>query len=234
MARLLLVLRVEVAVAADAGHIVHGACHRSLDAHVGSGSVQSDASPSADADDANTLCVYLVMLRQEVNSRHKVLGVDVRRCRAARLTAALTCIGGVEGQGHKTSFGHPHGIESARLLLAGAKGATDGNSRESLTSHLLPLTSWNIQIGCEGQSVLCFKRHLPVVYLVTLWEHLVPLLRQFQFLHILFCFSLIVFLVASRQHSGCEHCCKYEFLHLSIFFPFLMIIPFVCSWANVP
>ena len=89
MSRLLLVLGVEVAIAADARHVVHRRGHRSLDARVGRSRVQGNASPSADADDADALGVHIVLFRQEVDSRHEVLRIDVGRSRTSRLAAAL-------------------------------------------------------------------------------------------------------------------------------------------------
>ena len=62
MARLFLVLAVEIAVATDAGHVVHRRYNSSLDACVGSGSIQCDATPTANADDANTFGIHIVLL----------------------------------------------------------------------------------------------------------------------------------------------------------------------------
>ena len=62
MARFLLVLAVEITITADAGHIIHRGGNGSLDAGIGSGSIQGNASPSADAYDANLLSIHIVLL----------------------------------------------------------------------------------------------------------------------------------------------------------------------------
>ena len=77
MARFLFVLAVEIAITADACHIIHRRSNGSLDAGVGSGSIQGDASPAADADDANLLSIHIILLGKEIHSRHEVLGIDV-------------------------------------------------------------------------------------------------------------------------------------------------------------
>ena len=77
MARLLLVLAVEIAVSAYASHIVHRGSNGSLDACVGSGCIQGNATPTADTDDANALGIHIIQLRQEVDSGHEVLRIDI-------------------------------------------------------------------------------------------------------------------------------------------------------------
>ena len=122
--------RIVVVVTADTRHVVHRRGYGSLDARVGSGSIQSDASPTADADDANLLSIHILLLRQEIDSSHKVLCVDVGRSRSTRFTTALTRIGRVESQRHETTLSHLHRIESTRLLLHGSKGTRNSNSRQ--------------------------------------------------------------------------------------------------------
>ena len=57
--------------------IIHRRGHGSLDACVGSGGIQGDTTPTADAYDAYLLGIDIVLFRQEVDGCHKVLGIDV-------------------------------------------------------------------------------------------------------------------------------------------------------------
>ena len=92
VARLLFVLAVVVAVAADTAHIVHGGGDGGLDTGVGSGSVESNATPATDADNTDAFGIDILQLGEVVDGGHKVLGVDVGRSRAAGFTAALAGI----------------------------------------------------------------------------------------------------------------------------------------------
>ena len=77
VAPLLIIESIVVVIAADAGHIIHRRGHGSLDACVGSGGIQGDTTPTADAYDAYLLGIDIVLFRQEVDGCHKVLGIDV-------------------------------------------------------------------------------------------------------------------------------------------------------------
>ena len=70
------------------------------------------------------------MQAQEVDRGAEVLGVDVGRSDVARAAATLAGVGGVKCQGGEPALGQGLGIETARLLLHRAKGATDGDGRE--------------------------------------------------------------------------------------------------------
>ena len=135
MASLLDVESVVVVVAADARHVVHRRGHCGLDARVGCRSVEGNAAPAADADDANAVCIYIFLFRQEIDSSHEVLGIDVGRGCATRLTAALAGIGRVEGQCHKAALGHPHSIQAARLLLGSTERTGNGDGGPLSTSR---------------------------------------------------------------------------------------------------
>ena len=92
MTPLLVVESIVIVVATDTSHIIHRRGYGSLDASIGSGSIQCDATPTADTDDANTFGIHIVLLRQEIDSSHKIFGIDVGRSRSTRFTAALTRI----------------------------------------------------------------------------------------------------------------------------------------------
>ena len=173
MARLLFVVAVEITIAADTAHIVHSGGDGGLDAGVGSSSVECNATPATDADDADTLRVDIVQLGEEVNGSHKVLSVDVGRSGAAGFSAALASIGRVESQCHETTLSHPHGIESAALLLDGTERTAHGNGCQLALCIL-----WRVEVGRQRQPILCLERHLAVVHLFAQREHLVPLLSQ--------------------------------------------------------
>ena len=224
MARLLLVLAIEIAISADAGHIIHRRGHGSLDACVGSRSIQGDATPTTDADDTYLLSIDIVLFRQKINGCQEVLSIDVRRSRATRFPTALTRIGRVEGQCDKTTLRHPHGIESATLLLHGSERTTDSDGRKFLNSINFSNFFRCIEICRQCQTILCFKRHLLVIYLLAQREHLVPLLRQCQFLfHIVVC-SLFVTVCAACQYSAQQRCDKYRPHNITIL-PFFINIP---------
>lgn len=72
------ILRVEVTLGIDAGHVVHRGCHGRLDAGVQCGRVQRHAAPTADADGADAFRIHVLLHGQEVDGCLEVLGVDVR------------------------------------------------------------------------------------------------------------------------------------------------------------
>jgi hypothetical protein len=81
-----------------------------------------------------------------------------------------------------------------------------------------------IEICRQCQTILCFKRHLLVIHLLAQREHLVPLLRQCQFLfHIIVC-SLLVTLCAACQYSAQQRCDKYRPHNITIL-PFFINNP---------
>ena len=196
----LIIVGVEVTVAADTSHIIHGRGEGSLDARVGGCGVESDASPSADAYDADLRRVDHVKRREVVDGGHEILGVDVGRGCAARFTAALAGKRGVEGDRHKSALCHAHGVEPARLLLAGAEGPADGDG-----GHLPCGVLRRVEIGGQRQAELGRESHLPVVYFFAQRERFVPLLRKCQFLfHIFSCYLSFV-VCEARELCAREH-----------------------------
>ena len=75
--RLLRIFCIKIAVGSDTGHIVHSHGSGCLDAGVLRGGVDSHTAPAADADDADTLRVYILLHGQKIHGGAEILGVDV-------------------------------------------------------------------------------------------------------------------------------------------------------------
>ena len=70
---------IEIAVGIHPAHVVHRSGDGSLDARIDGRRIQCHASPSADAQYADTVGIHLLAGRKEVHRRTEVLRVDVRR-----------------------------------------------------------------------------------------------------------------------------------------------------------
>ena len=115
------VLALEIALHVHLAHVVHRGGDGSFYARVDGCGVDGHAAETADADDADALRINVVEVREEIDSREEVLGVDVRRSHATGFAAALARERRVEGDGQESPLRHVLRIESARLLLHGAK-----------------------------------------------------------------------------------------------------------------
>lgn len=103
----------------------------------------------------------------------------VRRSDIAGHTAALACIGRIEGNRQKAKLCHFLCVQTGGLLLYRTERTADGNSGQ--LAHCA-LRRVHIRRQCDAVAVV--KGHLFVVHLVAFREHLVPFLCQIQFFHI--------------------------------------------------
>ena len=152
---------IEITVGIHPAHVVHRSsdgCH---------------ASPSADAQYADTVGIHLLTSRKEVHRRTEVLRVDVRRSHITEFTPTLTGVRGVEGNGQESAFGQCHGIQTRRLFFYRSERPAYGYGRKfsfGLLGH--------VHVGRQRNAIAVGKSHFPVVHLVAQREHLVPFLCQ--------------------------------------------------------
>ena len=204
------VLALEIALHVHLAHVVHRGCHGGTDSGVDRSRVHRHAAPSADADDADTPGVDIVLDAEEVHCGKEVLRVDVGRSHATGLTPTLPREGGVECDGEESTLCHVLRIKSAALLLHCSERTADGDGRKGIRR-----TTGRVHVGSQLDAVTVAERDLTVVYLVALREHLVPLLCQCQCcVHIFFVWLVVVGLVgACRQHDGSKQCGGKEYFH---------------------
>ena len=148
--------RIEIAVAAVAGHVVHRNDGRGLDPGIGSRRIEADAAPAADSDDADALRIHVLLPGQEIDRRQEVLRIDVGRSGAAGFSAAFSGEGRVESKRDESALGHIHGVKAAGLLLAGTERAAHCDRGK------FPVCGLGfIQVGRKGKAELVVKRHFP-------------------------------------------------------------------------
>ena len=195
------VVRVEVAVCRDTGHVIHGRGNRRFDAGVGCRRVDGDAAPAADADDADLFGVNVFLNRQEVDGCGKVLGVDVGGSHSSGHAAGLTGEGRVERDGQEAALCHGLRIETGALLFDGAEGTGDRDGGQFAFGIFR-----GIHISGKGDAVTVDERDLLVVDFIALREDFVPLFREVEFLelckfsghHFGFLLGFLAFLCFSR------------------------------------
>lgn len=166
---------IEIAVGIHPAHVVHRSGNGSLDARVDGRRIQCHASPSADAQYADTVGIYLLTNRKEVHRRTEVLRIDVRRRHIAGFAPTLTGVRGVEGNGQESAFCQCHGIQARRLFLHRSERPAHGYGRKfsfGLLGH--------VHVGRQRNAIAVGKSHFPVVHLVAQREHLVPFVCQIQ------------------------------------------------------
>ena len=188
------ILAGEIAFDIDLAHIVHGRCHRGLDARVQGRGVDGHAAETADTDDADTFRIHQVAIGKEVHGREEVLRVDVRRGHPTGLSAGLTGIGRVEGDGNETSFGHMLRIQAAGLLLHGAERAGDRNCGQFAIGILR-----HIHVGRQLDAIAVVESDFAVIDQLGLREGLVPFLGKGKCAHILFGIRF-----TGNQQQGCQ------------------------------
>ena len=179
VARFLIVFAVKITVARYARHIVHGRSNCRFDSCVNTGSLQCHAAPAANAYNSDALRIDVVLNRQKINSRLKILYVDIRRMHCSGKTAGFSRKRRVEGNGEKSTFRHRLGIQTGGLFFTGSERSADGNRRQFSLRFL-----GNVHIGRKRNAKVIDEGHLPMAYLVAFGKYLVPLGCQFQF----FCF----------------------------------------------
>ena len=162
--------RIEVAVACDPGHVVHGRGQGRLDPRVGRSRVQGDPAPAADTDDADALGVDVLARAEVVDGGHDVLGVDVRRGGVAGQARGLAGEGRVEGDREEAALGHGLGAHPGGLLLDGAEGPGHREGGEGTG-----LARGTVEVGGQGEAVAGGEGDLLVVDGVGEREGLVPL-----------------------------------------------------------
>ena len=177
VASLLVVGRVEVTVGADAAHVVHCHNHSAFDARVECGCVESQSSPTADAQDSYSLGVGLLKGREEIYGGHEIFGVDIGRSHAARMTAALAGERRVESQCYEATLGQSLRVKPRALLLNGSERAADGNGRQ-LGCGLLG----GVEVAGKRYAISVNERHFAVIHFVALGKRLIPLLRELKIL----------------------------------------------------
>ena len=112
VARLFTVLTVKISIRIHSRHIIHCRGHRRLDAGVQRSSIDRHAAPAADSENTDPVGIDFVVQRQEIHSRHEVLGVDVGRCHISHISAALTGERRIKSDGQKASLRHCLRIET--------------------------------------------------------------------------------------------------------------------------
>ena len=177
LAALLFIFGIEVAVAGDAGHVVHGGGHRRLDPRVDAGCLQGHAAPAADADDADAIGIGIVLNGKKIDGRLKILHVDIGRVHRPGEAAGFAGEGGIEGDGEEAALRHRLCVETGGLLLAGAEGAGDSQRRELALCMLR-----DIHIRRKGDAEVVDESHLFVIDFIAFRKHLVPFLRELQLL----------------------------------------------------
>ena len=123
------------------------------------------------------LRVDVVAVGQIIHGGAEVLRVNVRRGHVAGLSAAFARERGVEGEGQEATLGQGLGVEAGCLFLDSAEGAADGDGGQLARGVL-----GDVEVGGKGDAVAVVEGDLRMIHLVALREHLVPLLRQCQFL----------------------------------------------------
>ena len=165
------ILTVKVAFGIHTGHVVHGHSRSSFDTGVNCCGIDRHTAPAADADDTDALRVNILLHGEEVHRCAEILGVDVRRCHIARLTAAFAGIGRVKGNRQKANLRHFLRVQTGGLLLYRTERTADGNGGQLA---LCVLRRIHIRRQCDAVAVV--KGHLFVVYLVAFRKHLIPFL----------------------------------------------------------
>ena len=166
---------VVVAPGSDAWHVVHGARHDGFDARIVSGSIERDAAPATDAEDADACGVDAVEVAEVVDGGLEVFRVDVEREDVARMAATLTRKRGVEGQRDEAALGECLCVKSAGLLLDAAEKSADGDGGQLARSAF-----GHVEIGGQGEAKMVVEGHLAVLHTVALGEHFVPFCGQWQ------------------------------------------------------
>lgn len=105
IARLRIIVGVEIAVGIHAAHVIHCGSDGRLDARVVGGCIQGEASPAADAENADTLGVHIGACQQVIYGGTEILRTYFRRGQVARRTTALSVIRRGECYGKETAFG---------------------------------------------------------------------------------------------------------------------------------
>ena len=72
------IIRIKISVGIDTGHIVYGGSNRRLDAGIQRRRIEGQASPAADADNADTLRVNIFLHGKEIHRRLEILCIDIR------------------------------------------------------------------------------------------------------------------------------------------------------------
>ena len=87
-------------------HVVHGADRDRLDALVHGDGIQRHSAPAADAENADPLAIDRGVPAEVVDDRAEIFGVDVWRGDVARLAAAFSGVGRIEGQRDEAALRH--------------------------------------------------------------------------------------------------------------------------------
>jgi hypothetical protein len=117
------------ALAELAGHVDGADGADGLDPVVGRGRGERVAAGGADAQRADAVGVDLVASGEERDGGLDVLDPVGRVLQAARTAAALSLVGGVEGQGDEALLGQALGVQAGGLFLHAAAGVADDDRR---------------------------------------------------------------------------------------------------------
>ena len=225
--------RIEITVSIDPAHVVHGCRNCSLDASIDSRCIKRHASPSTNTENADTLCIYIVTGGKIIDRCTEIFRIDVRRSHITGLAATFSRIGWIESNRQESTFCQCLRIQARSLFLHGTKWATDGNGRQ-FTRHILGY----IQIGSKCNAVTVVESYLLMVYFITLWKCLVPLLNQIQILF--HKFIIIIRIIFCCKQMSCStkannHRRTYVFYHVLhlYFFKFRLEIHFLIHCLTV-
>ena len=165
------VICVKVSISVYSTHVIHGYCRSSLDARVLCCCIQSDSAPTANANDGDSTCIYIISHAEIIYSCQKVFRIDVGRSRTARFARRFACIRRVESDGDESTLCHGLCIETWTLLLRCSERTAHGNGRQLSFSVLR-----NIEVGSNSKAVLGLECYFLMVYLLAVRKSLVPIL----------------------------------------------------------
>ena len=165
---------VEITVCVYPAHVVHRGSDCGLDAGVDRGSVERHTSPSANTDDTDAFGIDIIAGREVIHSCAKVLGVNIGRGYIAGCSTTLSGVGGIEGDGQETEFGHCLCVEACRLFFHSSEWAGYRDSR-----HFPIYILWSVHIGGKRDAIAVAKRYLTVIHFIALRENLIPFFCQF-------------------------------------------------------